>query len=277
MVRAVISQCAAGGVVLDGIGADGDFGLFGKVAQWQRLHSVPAWGRKLGAKAYREIRAWRHDSKLEYWLRLLRRTSQWQYPFATFAQNALLGIAYHPSRDSIHAIERHLAQWLSYMSSPDPWPQLLAFDLAQLCASVAAQKARSLFSGTSLDIVYPFLLPEMIHVALASADWVGCEKEPKWVLKAALAQHVPATMVYRAKSAFMPSMPAKFGHKAFLTAFDKLLEPQSPMSRFIDRKFLLDIRPKLARRRGLSPQTERFVWGAVFGNEWIEQAAIGRS
>ena len=271
LVRAVIAQSAAGGVVLDGIGADGDFGLFAKVAQWQRLHSVPALGRKLGAMAYRGTRAWKHDSRFEYWLRLLRRTSQWQYPFATFAQNALLGIAYHPSKESVHAIEGHLDQWLAYIASPEPRPQLIAFDLAQLCASVAAQKARSLFNGTSLNIVYPYLLPDVIEVALASADWTGSEKEPKWVLKAALAQHVPPTMVYRAKSAFMPSMPAKLGHKAFLAAFDKLLEPQSPMRRFLDRKFLQDIRPKLARKQELSPQVGRFVWGAVFANEWIEQ------
>ena len=97
----------------------------------------------------------------------------------------------------------------------------------------------------------------------------------KRVLKAALAQHVPSTMVYRAKSGFVASMPDKFGHAAFLTAFDKLLEPQAPLSRFLDRKFLLAIRSKLATKQKLPPQTEYFIWCAVFGNEWIEQVSRG--
>ncbi len=212
LVRAVISQCDAGGIVLDGTGADGGFGKFGRAAQWQRLHSLPAWGRKLGAIAYRTTRAWRHDDKIEYWLRLLRRTNQWRFPFATFAQNALLGIAYHPSKANIDSIGEHLAQWLSYISSPDSRLQLITINLALLDASVIAQKSRSLFNGTSLDVIYPYILPDMINVALASGDWAGSEKEPKRVLKAALAQHVPATMVYRAKGAFVASMPDKFGH-----------------------------------------------------------------
>ncbi|WP_026874090.1 asparagine synthase C-terminal domain-containing protein [Inquilinus limosus] len=276
LVRAVISQCDSSGIVLEGTGADGGFGKFDRAVQWQRLHSLPAWGRRLGAIAYRATGAWRRDSKVEYWLRLLRRSDQWQYPFATFAQNALLGIAYHPSKDIIDSIEENLVQWLSHMSSPDPRLRLVAVGLTLLDASIVAQKSRSLFDEASLEVVYPFILPDIINVAVASADWPGSEKEPKWILKAALAQHVPAAMVYRAKGAFMASMPDKFWQKAFLAAFDKLLDPQSPMSRFVDRKFLLGIRPLLAAKRRLPAQTERFIWGAVFGNEWIEQVSTGR-
>lgn len=274
MIRAIIPQCEAGGVVLEGTGADSGFGEFGRAMQWQRVYSLPAWGRKLGAMAYRTTRAWGRESKLEYYLRILRRAEQLRHPFAAVAENALLGIAYHPSPDDINAIAEHLAQWLPHLSPPDPRLQLAAFDLSLGCASITAQKSRSLFDGTSLDVVYPYLLPDMVEVAFASVDWVGSETEVKRVLKAALAQHVPSTMVYRAKSGFVASMPDKFGQKAFLTAFDKLLEPRSPLSRFLDRKFLLGIRPKLVSKQKLPPQTEYFLWCAVFGNEWIEQVSM---
>ncbi|MGK9168526.1 asparagine synthase C-terminal domain-containing protein [Inquilinus limosus] len=273
MIRAIIPQCESGGVVLEGTGADSGFGEFGRAMQWQRVYSLPAWSRKLGAMAYRTTRAWGRQSKLEYYLRILRRADQLQHPFAAIAENALRGIAYHPSKDIISAIETHLLQWLPHMSPPDPRLQLAAFDLSLGCASITAQKSRSLFDGTSLDVVYPYLLPDMIDVAFASVDWAGSGTEVKRVLKAALAQHVPAAMVYRAKSGFVASMPDKLGHKAFLTAFDKLLEPRSPLGRFLDRKFLLGIRPKLAAKQKLPPQTEYFMWCAVFGNEWIEQVS----
>lgn len=275
MIRAIIPQCEAGGVVLEGTGADSGFGEFGRAMQWQRVYSLPAWSRKLGAMAYRTTRAWGGESKLEYYLRILRRAEQLKHPFAAVAENALLGIAYHPSKEDVDAIEEHLAGWLPHLSPPDPRLQLAAFDLSLGCASITAQKSRSLFDGTSLDVVYPYLLPEMVDVAFASVDWPGSGTEVKRVLKAALAQHVPSTMVYRAKSGFVASMPDKFGHAAFLTAFDKLLEPQAPLSRFLDRKFLLAIRPKLAMKRKLPPQTEYFIWCAVFGNEWIEQVSRG--
>ncbi|WP_026873001.1 asparagine synthase C-terminal domain-containing protein [Inquilinus limosus] len=273
MIRAIIPRCEPGGVVLEGTGADSGFGEFGRAMQWQRVYSLPAWGRKLGAAAYRTTRAWGRVSKLEYYLRILRRADQLPHPFSAVAENALRGIAYHPSKDIISAIEEHLLQWLPHMSPPDPRLQLAAFDLSLGCASITAQKSRSLFDGTSLDVVYPYLLPDMIDVAFASVDWPGSGTEVKRVLKAALARHVPAAMVYRAKSGFVASMPDKFGHKAFLTAFDKLLEPRSPLGRFLDRKFLLGIRPKLAAKRKLPPQTEYFLWCAVFGNEWIEQVS----
>jgi asparagine synthetase B (glutamine-hydrolysing) len=275
MIRAIIPQCEAGGIVLEGTGADSGFGEFGRAMQWQRVYSLPAWSRKLGAMAYRTTRAWGRESKLEYYLRILRRAEQLKHPFAAVAENALVGIAYHPSKEEINAIEEHLAQWLPHLSPPDPRLQLAAFDLSLGCASITAQKSRSLFDGTSLDVVYPYLLPDMVDVAFASVDWPGSGTEVKRVLKAALAQHVPSTMVYRAKSGFVAAMPDKFGHKAFLTAFDKLLEPQAALSRFLDRKFLLTIRPKLTTKQKLPPQTEYFIWCAVFGNEWIEQVSRG--
>ncbi|MGF6232004.1 asparagine synthase (glutamine-hydrolyzing) [Inquilinus ginsengisoli] len=275
MIRAAIPQCEAGGIVLEGTGADSGFGEFGRAMQWQRVYALPAWSRKLGAMAYRTTRAWGGESKLEYYLRILRRAEQLKHPFAAVAENALLGIAYHPSKEDVDAIEEHLAGWLPHLSPPDPRLQLAAFDLSLGCASITAQKSRSLFDGTSLDVVYPYLLPDMVNVAFASVDWPGSGTEVKRVLKAALAQHVPSTMVYRAKSGFVASMPDKFGHRAFLTAFDKLLEPQAPLSRFLDRKFLLAIRSKLATKQKLPPQTEYFIWCAVFGNEWIEQVSRG--
>jgi asparagine synthase (glutamine-hydrolysing) len=136
-------------------------------------------------------------------------------------------------------------KWLHSISPQDPQLQLAALDLSLVCACIFAQKSKSLFAASPLNITFPFLSPQMVRIALSSGNWKGADQEAKWLLKAALARHVPAEMVYRPKSGFVAPMSEKFKSDAFLAVFDKVLADKSLLSPFLEKKFLRSIREKL--------------------------------
>jgi asparagine synthetase B (glutamine-hydrolysing) len=275
LVRAVTARFGNTATVLDGIGADGAFGMFGRVRQWQRLYSIPIALRRVGATAYRLCRAWEKNNKIEYYLRLLRRTSQFSFPLVTVAQNPLQGIGYHPARTALVELEASANKYLNCLPNTDPRAQIAATDLVWVCSPIFAQRTKSLFDGTALHVVYPFLLPPMVDLALNARDWSGADRLPKWVLKAALSRQVPADMVYRKKSAFAAPIGQKFKHWAFLEAFDKLLDSKSALYGLVDQGFIGTIRQKLVDAAPLPSQTASFIWAAVFVNCWLEQVTRG--
>jgi len=146
-------------------------------------------------------------------------------------------------------------------------------DLALVCSSIFAQKSKSLFTGSLLEISYPFLDPGMVDLALKSCCWTASHEEPKRVLKTALARQVPKEMVYRKKSAFNGDTREYFKNKMFLDRFDRLSSSNSPLYAFLDLQFLKTMRAKLARGWPLPSQTANFIWAAVFVNEWLAQVA----
>jgi asparagine synthase (glutamine-hydrolysing) len=274
LVRQVIDTFGSVGdefAVIDGTGADGAFGLFGRAGQWQKIHAVPAGFLRIGSLGYRLLRAWQNDSKVEYWLRLLRRASQHRFPLSAVAQNPLAGIAYRVRDEVSREVDALGIKWLSSISPQDPDIQLAALDLSLVCACVFAQKSKSLFASSSLNVSFPFLNQQMVRIALSSEDPKRADREPKWLLKAALARHVPASMVYRPKSGFAAPMHEKLRNDAFLAAFDKLLTGRALLSPFIDAGFLRNIRANLTTGSSLPAQTISAVWGIVFVNEWLEQ------
>jgi asparagine synthetase B (glutamine-hydrolysing) len=273
LVRSVISAFGSEYVVLDGTGADGAFGLFGRSRQWQKLHSLPKGLVRIGSFGYKLFGLWQKDSKLEYWLRLLRRTSEHHFPLSAIAQNPLADIAYSLPEHVSSEVESLGIGWLRSISPEDPHLQLAAADLALVCGGIFAQKSKSLFADSDLEIVYPFLSTQMVRIALSSGNWQGADQEAKWLLKAALARHVPSEMVYRPKSGFVAPMSEKFKSDAFLAAFDKLIAGKSQLSPFLEKKFLRSIREKITAKSILPAQTANLVWAVVFVSEWLDQVA----
>jgi hypothetical protein len=148
--------------------------------------------------------------------------------------------------------------------------------MALVCAGIFAQKSRSLFAASEIDVVYPFLSEKMFQLALASGNWEGAAGEPKWLLKAALARHVPHEMVYRRKCAFVAPIAQKFRHAAFLAAFEKLATGASPISPFVHDGFFRRLQPRIRAGEDLPAQTAYFVWSTVFISEWLQQISESR-
>jgi asparagine synthetase B (glutamine-hydrolysing) len=271
LVRSVIGTYGSEYAMFDGTGADGAFGLFGRSRQWQKLHSLPSGLRGIGSFGYQLFRLWQENSKSEYWLRLLRRASQHRFPLSAIAQNPLDGIAYHVPKQVSLEVESMGISWLHSISPEDPHLQLAAADLSLVCSGIFAQKSKSLFAASDIDIIYPYLSPEMVRIAFSSGNWQGADQEAKWLLKAALARHVPAEMVYRPKSGFVAPMSEKFKSEAFHTAFDKVCTGESPLSPFLEERFFKAVREKLTKEGLLPAQTINLVWAVIFVSEWLDQ------
>jgi asparagine synthase (glutamine-hydrolysing) len=273
LVRSVIRAFGSEFAILDGTGADGAFGLFGRARQWRRMNSIPVGLLRFGSQGYKYLRLWRKESRGEYLFRLLRRASQHRFPMAAIAQNALAGIAYNVPKHISDEVESLAFHWLRSISPPGPRLQLTALDISLVCACIFAQKSKSLFAASTLDVTYPYLSRPISRLAFASENWTGANEEAKWLLKAALAQHVPSEMVYRPKSGFVATIAAKFKSEAFLAGFDKLIAGKSQLSPFLEKKFLQNIRVTLAAKGRLPAQTNNAVWVMVFVSEWLEQVS----
>lgn len=273
--KAVIARLAGGSsrVVIDGTGADGCFGLFGRAASWRKVERVPGRLRRLAAAAYASTRMWRSTSAIERRLRLLRRSSQMPMLPASVAQNPLLGIAYHASEQSRQFVIGTLERWIrDSVPSKDDRATLAGVDLALVCADIFAQKNHSIFDGSPHRIVYPFLDQRMVSLALQRAiHWPG-GGEPKRALKLALARQIPANLVHRPKSGFVAPLREKYRDARFLQALDHLCDPGAALASWINQNWFKRIRSDLAEGRPLPAQTYSFVWNAVFAEFWLEQA-----
>jgi asparagine synthase (glutamine-hydrolysing) len=274
LIRSVIRGFGPEFTLLDGTGADGAFGLFGRARQWQRLNSIPGGLLRFGSQAYKYFQLWQEESKVEHWFRLLRRASQHRFPLAAVAQNALSGIAYNVPKHVSDEVESFAFSWLHSIAPPRQRLQLTALDISLVCTCIFAQKSKSLFAASTLDIAYPYLSQQISRLALASGNWTGANEEAKWLLKAALARHVPSEMVYRRKSGFVATIAAKFQSDAFLAGFDKVLAGKSQLSPFLEKKFLQNIRAILTAKSKFPVQTNNAVWGIVFVSEWLDQVSL---
>jgi len=273
LVQSVIGRYGSEYAVVDGTGADGAFGLFDWSRQWRKVHSLPCSTLRIAAHAYQTFQLWQQNSRLEYWLRVLRRASQHRFPLSAIAQNPLAGIAYAAPKHISLEVESMAISWLRSISPDDPLLQLTAVDLALACCGVVTQKSQSLFAAAEIDVVYPYLSPEMAWIALSSASWQREDREEKWLLKAALARHVPVQMVYRPKSGFAAPMSQMFQSEGFRAAFHNLCSGQSPLSPFLEKSFLHTIGEKIASDSVLPTQTTNLVWAIVFVSEWLDQVA----
>jgi asparagine synthetase B (glutamine-hydrolysing) len=197
----------------------------------------------------------------------------WKHPGgdAHGAAHALHGIGYRVSEAARRQVRDSAAEWLGRIEGKGPATRLTALDLALTCSGVFAQKSRSLFDASKLEVIYPFLADEMVETALNAVTWPGRDSEPKSILKAALSRQTPKQMVYRKKSAFVAPLEEQFRRGAFLRAFDRLNDSNAPLAPFIDRKFLRLIRPSLAGGERLPAPTASLVWTAIFVNQWLEQ------
>jgi asparagine synthetase B (glutamine-hydrolysing) len=270
--RAVLNHLSEPRVILDGTGADGCFGLFGKAALWQAVYRLPALVHLLGGWVYQSASLWRRSSGIERRLRLLRRSALMPLLSAAVAQNPLVDIAYHAPEGVRREVSRTLDHWVAgSLPCGDNRVRLSGLDLALVCGNIFAQKNKPLFDASDHRVAYPFLDSRMVRLALARAvHWPGSH-ESKRVLKAALARQVPHELVYRPKSGFVVPMHEKFREPRFLEAYDRLLESSAPLARLLDRRWLIAARMFLSGGRPLPAQTQNVVWAAVFTNQWLWQ------
>jgi len=271
LARAVIDRFASSRVILDGTGADGAFGLFSKTSFYRNLYRIPHSIRKAVEYLYGVSGSWMTDSRIERIGRVLSRSSQLPIVLAAIARNPLANIAYRVRPDVKREVLELAGMWVnSIVPSRSVNAQLPAADLAINCSRVLAQKTKSVFDAYNRKVAYPFLDSRMIGLAVQRArHWPGRE-EPKRVLKAILASHVPSEMVYRPKSGFVGPYKTIFSRSEFVTALDRVLEHKTALTEFVDLFALRRLRDRVRSRTPLPGQTYWFIWAAVFAHHWLE-------
>lgn len=273
LAQAVIQNLGYRGLILDGTGADGAFGLFNKGVQLDYLYKVPWFVRNLIGEAYRLYRLWEHSSLLEYYTRLFRRSIQLPILSNSIAQNALLDIGFSTDESIIDLVSRDIEWWIRSISPSDNYSCLIPIlDLALVCCGVFAQKNKPIFDSWGGTIAYPFLSRELVDLSIQHVRfWPGNEKTSKYALKKLLSTRVPKKMVYRKKSPFVASPMEKFSDLRFLKHFETTLDANSFLENVCNRKVLERLYFLLRTKHPLPHQTYNFVWAITFSNCWILQ------
>lgn len=257
-------------VVLNGVGADGCFGLINKLRDWRALYQIPAALRAALSSTYRLL--YTDASRWERYVRLLRRSHDLPQELAVIACNPLHGIAYRCAareREEVDAAIRDLAA--THVAAPDDPRRAAALDVGIVCANIFAQKDKPLFDASHLRVHYPFLSDAMLRLAFDTAASWPDRQEAKATLKAALARQVPRAMVYRPKSGFVADLRPVLRQPAFLDAVQRL-EEHPGFAECLSPDAVQRIGAALAEGRTLPPQTYNFIWSAVFACAWTMDA-----
>lgn len=255
-------------LILDGIGADGAFGLTNKIISWGLVRKIPSLVRKAASSCY-SSKHWYQNGKFEYLFRILRRSIDMPFLASVIAQNPLAGILYNDlSRNYVDGLlENWVGGWVGEILSR----QIVAADLALCCANNFAQKAQPILEQAGHKIAYPFLRTEMVSTAIISiSQWKM--SEPKAPLKRSLARYVPREMVYRPKSGFMDPQTQVFFEPKFIEYLRVAAEPTSPIAFILDKKHLIDACDLLSSKRKLPYQTLMCLWAIVFTDRWYRTA-----
>ena len=269
------AMCSALGttrsVIIDGTGADGGFGLH------QRLRStrikatlLPTPVQRLAAAAYDAGLLWCRKGILERYTNRLRGSGGCSAVTGFIAQNPLDGILYEAgARARVDAL---LGRWICDAVGGDFRRTATAADLALVCANIFAQKAKPIFEQHGHEVVFPFLDPSMVDLALGAG--VGWRMPtPKAPLKALLSESVPAEMVFRPKSGFVDPRPEVHCEPAFVDHLAAVTENSSPIGHLLRRKRIGNLVALLRAKRALPPSTERFVWTVAFADRWYRTFA----
>lgn len=269
LARAVVNRLAGESrLIFDGTGADGAFGMIGKAKMWKRIMQLPAAVRHLASYLY-TAGFWRNKSKLEYTLRILRRSATMPLLSAVLAQNSLAGILYCGNLAS--NVHRLLSDWIGEWVGNSILHRIIAADLAMTCTNVFAQKAKPILENAGLEVHYPFLQTEVVSMALASIDRWQMD-EPKASLKRCLARHVPSNMVYRSKSGFTDPRGLVFNNTQFIAHLRAAADSTGPIAPMLQKKLLMKACDLLNHRACFPAQTLNCLWAIVFLDRWYRTA-----
>jgi asparagine synthase (glutamine-hydrolysing) len=278
LVHDSLPRARESGIVVDGTGADGLFGMWPKHREWQRVYGVPRSIRRAGSALYRGLRLWRQSGRIERIGRVVRRSSQMRPECAAItAQNALAGIAYRAaSEDEADAIERmvlHVPE--AVWSDPDGKKRVSTLDLIHVCAGEQAAKSFDPLAMRGVTPTCPFLEPSLVELVLGM-EWDESFRrgEPKGQLKALLAASVPDAMVYRPKAQFVADLPRAFAEPAMHEFFsDIVLAREAPLESLFNQTEIESMLKRCREGKELSIGAYDFLWTLGFTSGWLSTFA----
>jgi asparagine synthetase B (glutamine-hydrolysing) len=255
-------------LIIDGTGADGAFGMAGKIAMWGRVLRVPALARRAAALFYGSA-LWHRQGGLEYLFRIFKRSIEMPPLSAALAQNPLAGTLY---LDVLRGpVDNLLSEWVTGWSGVSLQHRIVAGDLALTCSNMFAQKGKPILERAGHEVGYPFLETGVVSLAMEAIPHWPME-EAKAPLKRCLVRYVPRDMVYREKSGFVDRSGTVFFTGEFIGHLRAAADDTSPIAFALNRKNVLKACDLLGRRKLLPPQTLSCLWTITFIDRWYRSA-----
>ncbi len=271
LVRYIAENYSPDHLIVDGTGADGNFGLFIRALRLTNAYRAPRFLRALAGWPYRPLGIWRRPGELERRIGLLRRSARMPLPGYTVAQHNLLGIGCHADPADAAAADNFLDDWVKAVA-PRSGPSCLApvADIGILCSKVFAQKDKTMFNHFGFTVEYPFLNHAMVDLALQHARfWPGAEREDKYTLKKMLAARVPPEVVYRQKVGFMAKTRQKFADPRFLRHLEAAMDEASPLRPWLEPKVLRQLYVAARDETPLPNPVYKYLWSVAFLHRWL--------
>lgn len=273
LVNEIITRFDNRRVIIDGNGADSAFGLFNKIKKSKYPYIIPYSLRRLAGECYKPLNLLSNTSKIEFYTRILRRTSSLSAPMATIAQNPLFGILYNASKKDINELDELSMHWITSIATTHDMQELVPLlGLGLLESQQYAQKTKYPLEAHSYKVEYPFQTEDIVDLALYhSRFWEGYQK-PKNALKHMLLDSVPPELIYRQKVAFKLPLHELFSRPIFLKHIEAATNSDSLIIDHINKQLLVRIIHKLKKNIRLPSQTYNCLWMIAFLNSWLTQA-----
>lgn len=273
-----VARDHAGRPVLDGTGADGAFGLFGRGQRFRRIYGLPSVLHSAADIAYRFGRLWQSDTMLERACRVLRRPTVTPKLNGAIAQNVLLGVAIRPTAE-ISEVWESLENWIETIRpSDDPLSRVPLADLGVLCANVFAHKNYSHFSDAGSNVVYPFLSFPMVDLAMRRCRYWPTAGQGKQVLKDLFGRDVPEwALANRRKTGFVAEDRTMFESPNFLDRLEEAVATDAPLAAMLDFDFFRDANKLIRSGRRLPANVYNLAWAVVVTDTWLRQTGKGRA
>lgn len=252
-------------VVFDGNGADGAFGLGGKISSLRKLVGLPSAALGVGSRAY-ALHGWQMRGSWEYRMRVARRLSRLSPAGAVLAQNSLFDILYRAP--DLAEIDAGWNRILEQVVGRDLSDQVVLSDQAVTHPGTFAQKNLGPLEAQGFEVSYPFLTSDLVSLGLSHTAAFPATEAKAW-MKQELAQHLPVELVYRPKRGFVEPEMTVFDTSEFQEHLEDALSG-GVVNELLD---LTNIRRMLndTDRLGSLPHGHlNFLWVTIFTNRWFK-------
>lgn len=260
-------------LIIDGIGADGGFGMASKIETWNQIDRIPKLAKNFASYIYKKA-LWKNKYNFEYYIGLLRRSAEMPILSAIFAQNSLGGVLYNDSPR--FSIDQLLDDWVSGWAGDSLALKAVGVNLALKEANIFSHKSLHIFESSGHKVLSPFIEIELVSAGLAYVNYWK-KFEPKAPIKKSLSRHIPCNMIYRPKSAFSDPNERIFYSIEFLDYLRSAVASNSPICHLLEKKPIIESCDKLAIGKRLPGQTLNLLWAITFTDRWYRTAQRGRS
>ena len=259
-------------IILDGTGADGLFGIGQKYRSWSNLYQVPSIARFILGKIYELNKIYLRNDKLEYYLRLIKRSSQFNINnSAIMAQNALNGTLYSVPLKVRNNIEEEIEIYLMQLiENLDPKEQFSMVDIIHICSNLFSQKTFDPYRRAGISIVYPFLDAKMITLS-NTIPWSIKMKDnvQKAQLKYILESYTDKENIYRKKSGFSPPFHQILQTEEMRSIFYDVVY-EGEIIEYCNKEVIKKIFDLSRTHVKMNDSIYNFLWSLIFSSVWLK-------